>query len=52
MTHMQGSPFGPRYYEEHAAGLGWGPDSAPDAFKLAHLGLEQRELEEIGRAHV
>lgn len=34
--------FGPRYYEQHAEGLGWGPGSAPDAFKLAWLEAEVR----------
>ncbi len=37
---MTGAPsglYGPAYYAEHAGGLGWGPDSAPDAGKLAFL---------------
>lgn len=34
---MSGSAFGPGYYAGRAAELGWGPEHAPDAFKLGVL---------------
>ena len=33
---------GPAYYADHAAQLGWGPDSRPDPAKLAYLEAEVR----------
>lgn len=37
MTREPSGPYGPAYYAEHAARLGWGPERAPDSEKLAFL---------------